>query len=82
MLLLVRAICGAVFGGIAHAPWQKTGTFYGECSRTNEQVRLSSIARVSPVCMQSIQVAMVRHSLTCTSIRCGELKTCGSLIQR
>jgi hypothetical protein len=29
-LLLVRDKGGAVFGGIAHAPWQKTGTFYGE----------------------------------------------------
>lgn len=29
-LLLVRDKGGAVFGGIAHEPWKKTGTFYGE----------------------------------------------------
>lgn len=32
-LLLLRDKGGAVFGGIAHAPWQKTGTFYGESGR-------------------------------------------------
>ncbi|WIA18905.1 hypothetical protein OEZ85_003577 [Tetradesmus obliquus] len=29
-LLLLRDKGGAAFGGIAHAPWQKTGTFYGD----------------------------------------------------
>lgn len=29
-LLLIRDKGGAVFGGIAHQPWKKTGTFYGK----------------------------------------------------
>eukprot|EP00878_Enallax_costatus_P007802 GHUV01008167.1.p1 GENE.GHUV01008167.1~~GHUV01008167.1.p1 ORF type:complete len:191 (+),score=52.00 GHUV01008167.1:406-978(+) len=29
-LLLIRDKGGAVFGGIAHHPWKKTGTFYGD----------------------------------------------------
>jgi hypothetical protein len=29
-LLLVRDKGGGLFGGIAHAPWRKTGSFYGE----------------------------------------------------
>lgn len=31
-LLLIRDKGGAVFGGIAHQPWKKTGTFYGTCT--------------------------------------------------
>lgn len=43
-LLLVRDKGGAVFGGIAHAPWQKTGTFYGE---PKQHVVLAWLAVVS-----------------------------------
>jgi hypothetical protein len=53
MLLLVRDKGGAVFGGIAHAPWQRTGTFYGEqiasaavaMQRQRQGVRGGSVTR-------------------------------------
>jgi hypothetical protein len=64
-LLLVRDKGGAVFGGIAHAPWQKTGTFYGECTRTQQQVRL---CRSMCECMISVRMCMPAASSTATSV--------------
>lgn len=46
-LLLIRDKGGALFGGIAHAPWQKSGSFYGAACKI--------ISALQPVCSRQQQ---------------------------
>jgi hypothetical protein len=41
-MLIIKDKEGHVFGGIAHSPWKKTGTFYGECVSVQLSLQLES----------------------------------------
>lgn len=58
-LLLIRDKGGAVFGGIAHHPWKKTGTFYGRVLLICTANCAADLQLVARCCLGSVNCPFV-----------------------